>query len=290
MQFIVNSVENGDMKAIISYGLFEDFAVDFFFTRLRRFRCYHGVQSLSGLRDEPARAMMERIQNFSFSNLDRFSTAGIVTRMTTDVSNVQMAFQMMIRICFRAPIMLVSALVMSFVTNWQLAFIFVAAIVVLGGLLAVITSTAFPRFKYVFEKYDGVNASVQENLTGIRVVKAYVREDHETGKFHKASDFLYKCFVRAEKVVVMNGPIMNFTMYACIIALSFFGAKLIVGSGGAGMTTGALTTFLSYSVNILMNLMMISMIFVMLTMAKTSAERIVEVLDEPVDLQSPENP
>lgn len=289
MQFIVNSVENGDTKAIISYGLLM-ILLSIFSLVFGGLGAITACKASAGFEMNLRGAMMERIQNFSFSNLDRFSTAGIVTRMTTDVSNVQMAFQMMIRICFRAPIMLVSALVMSFVTNWQLAFIFVAAIVVLGGLLAVITSTAFPRFKYVFEKYDGVNASVQENLTGIRVVKAYVREDHETGKFHKASDFLYKCFVRAEKVVVMNGPIMNFTMYACIIALSFFGAKLIVGSGGAGMTTGALTTFLSYSVNILMNLMMISMIFVMLTMAKTSAERIVEVLDEPVDLQSPEKP
>jgi len=233
--------------------------------------------------------LMSKVQKFSFSNIDRFSTASLVTRMTTDVSNVQMAFQMMIRICFRAPIMLVSALIMAFVTNRRLSFVFVFAILLLGGALALITSQAFPRFRYVFEKYDGVNAGVQENLTGIRVVKAYVREEHETKKFHKASEFLYKCFVAAEKIVVLNGPVMNLTMYACMIGIFWFGASLIVKSGGTDMTVGQLSTFMEYTMNILMNLMMISMIFVMLTLAKTSGERIVEVLDEKIDLNQKEN-
>ena len=233
--------------------------------------------------------LMSKVQKFSFSNIDRFSTASLVTRMTTDVSNVQMAFQMMIRICFRAPIMLVSALVMAFVTNRRLSFVFVFAIILLGGALALITSQAFPRFKFVFEKYDGVNAGVQENLTGIRVVKAYVREEHETKKFHKASEFLYKCFVAAEKIVVLNGPVMNLTMYACMIGIFWFGASLIVKSGGTDMTVGQLSTFMEYTMNILMNLMMISMIFVMMTLAKTSGERIVEVLDEKIDLTQKEN-
>ncbi len=233
--------------------------------------------------------LMSKVQKFSFSNIDRFSTASLVTRMTTDVSNVQMAFQMMIRICFRAPIMLVSALVMAFVTNRRLSFVFVFAIILLGGALALIVTNAFPRFRYVFEKYDGVNAGVQENLTGIRVVKAYVREEHETKKFHKASEFLYKCFVAAEKIVIMNGPVMNLTMYACMIGIFWFGASLIVKSGGTDMTVGQLSTFMEYTMNILMNLMMISMIFVMLTLAKTSGERIVEVLDEKIDLTQKEN-
>lgn len=233
--------------------------------------------------------LMEKVQKFSFANIDRFSTASLVTRMTTDISNVQMAYQMMIRICFRAPIMLVAALVMAFFTNSRLALIFVFAIALLGGALALITANAFPRFRYVFEKYDGVNAGVQENLTGIRVVKAYVREEHETKKFHKASEFLYKCFVAAEKIVVMNGPVMNLTMYACMIGIFWFGASLIVKSNGTDMTVGQLSTFMEYTMNILMNLMMISMIFVMLTLAKTSGERIVEVLDEKIDLQQKEN-
>ena len=235
-------------------------------------------------------ALMEKVQDFSFSNIDRFSTASLVTRMTTDVSNVQMAFQMMIRICFRAPIMLTSALIMAFFTNSRLALIFVFAIVLLGGALAFIVTHAFPKFKYVFEKYDGVNAGVQENLTGIRVVKAYVREEYETKKFHKASEFLYKCFVAAERIVVMNGPVMNLAMYACMIGIFWFGASLIVGSGGTDMSVGQLSTFMEYTMNILMNLMMISMIFVMLTMAKTSGERITEVLDEKTDISMPDDP
>lgn len=235
-------------------------------------------------------ALMEKIQTFSFSNIDRFSTAGLVTRTTTDVGNVQMAFQMMIRICFRAPVMLVSALVMSFVVNKELAMVFVFAIVVLGGALALIVSQAFPRFKKVFERYDELNASVQENLTGIRVVKAYVREDYETKKFHAASDFLYKSFLKVERIVALNGPVMNLVMYCCIICICWFGAHIIVETGEVEMTTGALTSYLSYSMNILMNLMMLSMIFVMLTMAKTSADRIYQVLDEEPDIKDPENP
>ncbi|MBO4423322.1 MAG: ABC transporter ATP-binding protein [Clostridia bacterium] len=242
----------------------------------------------AGFEKNLRRGLLEKVQSFSFANIDRFSTASLVTRMTTDITNVQMAFQMMIRICFRAPIMLTSALVMAFFTNWRLSFIFVGAIVVLGGALALIAVNAFPRFRYVFEKYDGVNAGVQENLTGIRVVKAYVREEHETKKFHKASEFLYKFFVAAEKIVILNGPMMNLTMYACMLGIFWFGAKLIVVDGG--MTVGQLSTFMEYTMNILMNLMMISMIFVMLTLAKTSGERIVEVLDEKIDLNQPEDP
>ena len=243
----------------------------------------------AGFEKNLRRGLMEKVQKFSFANIDRFSTASLVTRMTTDVTNVQSAFQMMIRICFRAPIMLTSALVMAMVTNRKLSLLYVGVIVVLGTALALIVVNAFPRFRYVFEKYDGVNAGVQENLTGIRVVKAYVREEHETKKFHKASEFLYKRFVDAEKIVALNGPAMNLAIYACMTGIFWFGAQIIVKSGGTEMQVGQLSTFMVYTMNILMNLMMISMIFVMMTLAKTSGERIVEVLDEKIDLTQPEN-
>jgi ATP-binding cassette subfamily B protein len=200
-----------------------------------------------------------------------------------------MAYQMIIRVCFRAPIMLLAALVMSFISNWRMAFIFVGAIIVLGGALAVIVSKSFPKVEYVFERYDDVNEKVQENLTGIRVVKAYVREEHENNKFKKASNFLYRKFVEAESIAVLDSPVMSFTMYTCMILIFWFGASLIVKSGGVDMQVGQLTSFMSYTMNIMFNLMMISFIFVMLTIAKTSAERIVEVLDEEPDMQSPEN-
>ena len=244
----------------------------------------------AGFEKNLRRGLMDKVQKFSFANVDRFSTASLVTRMTTDVSNVQMAFQMMIRICFRAPIMLVSALVMAMVTNKRLSLLFVFVILLLGGALTLIVTQAFPRFRYVFEKYDGVNAGVQENLTGIRVVKAYVREEHETKKFHKASDFLYRRFVDAEKIVALNGPVMNLAIYACMTGIFWFGANIIVKSGGVDMQVGQLSTFMVYTMNILMNLMMISMIFVMMTMAKTSGERIVEVLDEQIDLSEKKDP
>ncbi|MBO4217459.1 MAG: ABC transporter ATP-binding protein [Clostridia bacterium] len=244
----------------------------------------------AGFEKNLRRGLMSKVQQFSFANIDRFSTASLVTRMTTDVTNVQMAFQMIIRICFRAPIMLISALVMAMMTNLKLSLVFVCVIVLLGAALAAIVANAFPRFRYVFEKYDGVNAGVQENLTGIRVVKAYVREDHEIKKFHKASEFLYKRFASAEKIVALNGPAMNLAIYACMIGIFWFGASIIVNSGGVDMQVGQLSTFMVYTMNILMNLMMISMIFVMLTMAKTSGERIVEVLDEEIDLTQPEDP
>ncbi len=244
----------------------------------------------AGFEKNLRRGLMSKVQQFSFANIDKFSTASLVTRMTTDVTNVQMAFQMMIRICFRAPIMLTSALIMAMMTNRKLSLVFVCVIVLLGAALAAIVANAFPRFRYVFEKYDGVNAGVQENLTGIRVVKAYVREEHEIKKFHKASEFLYKRFASAEKIVALNGPVMNLAIYACMIGIFWFGASIIVKSGGVDMQVGQLSTFMVYTMNILMNLMMISMIFVMMTLAKTSGERIVEVLDEKIDLTQPEDP
>ncbi|KIL09327.1 ABC transporter [Clostridium botulinum] len=240
----------------------------------------------SGLAKNLRQEMYYNIQNYSFSNIDKYSTAGLVTRLTTDVTNVQNAFQMIIRMCVRAPFTLISAMIICFYINAKLALIFLGAIVFLGGALYLILTKVHPYFKKVFKKYDDLNASVQENLTGIRVVKAYVREDYEISKFHKASKNLYENFIKAEKLIILNSPIMQFTMYACMILLSWLGAKM-VGSGS--MQTGELMSLFTYAGNILMSLMMMSMVFVMVIMAKSSAERIVEVLEEESDLKSKEN-
>ncbi|NFH68457.1 ABC transporter ATP-binding protein [Clostridium botulinum] len=240
----------------------------------------------SGLAKNLRQEMYYNIQNYSFSNIDKYSTAGLVTRLTTDVTNVQNAFQMIIRMCVRAPFTLISAMIICFYINAKLALIFLGAIVFLGGALYIILTKVHPYFKKVFKKYDDLNASVQENLTGIRVVKAYVREDYEISKFHKASKNLYENFIKAEKLIILNSPIMQFTMYACMILLSWIGAKM-VGSGS--MQTGELMSLFTYAGNILMSLMMMSMVFVMVIMAKSSAERIVEVLEEESDLKSKEN-
>ncbi|NFH88679.1 ABC transporter ATP-binding protein [Clostridium botulinum] len=240
----------------------------------------------SGLAKNLRQEMYYNIQNYSFSNIDKYSTAGLVTRLTTDVTNVQNAFQMIIRMCVRAPFTLISAMIICFYINAKLALIFLGAIVFLGGALYLILTKVHPYFKKVFKKYDDLNASVQENLTGIRVVKAYVREDYEINKFHKASKKLYENFIKAEKLIILNSPIMQFTMYACMILLSWLGAKM-VGSGS--MQTGELMSLFTYAGNILMSLMMMSMVFVMVIMAKSSAERIVEVLEEESNLKSKEN-
>ena len=234
------------------------------------------------------KAMYDNIQDFSFRNIDRFSTAGLVTRMTTDVTNVQNAFQMIIRMFVRAPIMMISALFMCVSISPRLSLIFLAALIFLGCVLAFVITRAFPIFDEMFKGYDRLNASVQENLTGIRVVKAYVREDYEKEKFRGATGNLKDLSVHAERLVVMNQPVMQFTVYSCIMLVSWFGAKLIVVN--QTMTTGQLMSLFTYTMQILMSLMMISMIFVMTTMARSSAERIVEVLDEKSSLQDPEHP
>lgn len=232
-------------------------------------------------------AMFANIQNYSFSNIDKYSTAGLVTRLTTDVTNVQNSYQMIIRICARAPFMLIFAMFMSFLINWKLALIFLGAIIFLGLVLCIIIKNAFPIFMTVFRKYDDLNASVQENINAIRVVKAYVREDYEISKFNKACTNLYCMFVKAEKLVIFNSPAMQLTMYSCILLLSWLGAKMIVGGA---LTTGQLMSLFSYVMNILMSLMMISMVFVMITMSKASADRIAEVINEKSDLVNKKNP
>lgn len=247
----------------------------------------HAAKASSGFARNLRKKMYENIQMFSFSNIDKYSTAGLITRLTTDVTNVQNAYQMIIRICTRAPVMLISAMAMAFYINGRLALIFLVAIIFLGIVLAIITLKAFPVFSQVFKKYDALNASAQENISAIRVVKAYVREEHETGKFQKASENLYKLFVKAEKMLVLNMPVMQFVMYTCILLLSWMGAKMIVGGS---LTTGQLMSLFTYCINILMSLMFLAMIFVMVAMSKASADRIAEVIDEVPNLINGQNP
>ncbi|MCM1568402.1 MAG: ABC transporter ATP-binding protein/permease [Roseburia sp.] len=247
----------------------------------------YGARASTGFARNLREAMYGNIQTFSFANIDKFSTAGLVTRMTTDVTNLQNAYQMILRMCIRAPFSLICAMVLSFFINVRIATIYLVAVLILGCILMVIVKFAMKYFSQLFEKYDALNASVQENIAAERVVKAYVREDYETKKFHEASDNVYKLGMRAEKIVILNSPIMQFTVYTCILLISWMGAKMIVGSE---LSTGNLTTLLSYCMNILMSLMMLSMVFVMITMSMASARRICEVLNEKADIRNPEAP
>ena len=232
-------------------------------------------------------SMYRRIQSFSFSNIDRFSTAGLVTRMTTDVTNVENAFQMTLRIAVRAPLMMILSMVMCFMINVRLTLVFLAGLVFLGFGLFFIMYKVMPVFKRLFEKYDELNASIQENVTGIRVVKAFVREDFEKEKFGKAAWWIYSLSVKAEKMLAFNAPIMMSVVYFCMILLAWLGAHFIVAGE---MTTGNLTSLFSYVISMLMSMMMISMVFVMLSMSLASARRISEVLTEEPDIRNPENP
>lgn len=231
--------------------------------------------------------MYENIQTFSFSNIDKFSTAGLVTRMTTDVTNVQNAYQMIIRIAVRAPLMMICSITMCVIISPRLSLIFFVALIFLGFVLFFIIYKVTPVFTSGFEKYDELNASVQENISGIRVVKAFVREDHEKKKFNKAADNLYKTFVKAESFLAFNTPTMMLVVYGCIVALSWFASHFIVSGS---ITTGNLTSMFSYVMSMLMSLMMLSMIFVMVSMSAASARRISEVLNEKADLANPEKP
>ncbi len=247
----------------------------------------YGARASTGFAKNLRQAMFENIQTFSFASLDKFSTAGLVTRLTTDVTNMQMAYQMILRICFRAPVSMVCAMAMAFLINAELAGIYLVAVIALGVVLFFIIRGAMKYFKQAFPKYDELNASVQENVSAIRVVKAYVREDHETKKFKRASQGIYDIFSKAEKHVVLNMPVMMFTVYGCILLISWLGAKQIVQDT---LTTGELMSLLTYCMNILMSLMMVAMIFVMMSMSIASAERICEVLTEKSDLTNPVNP
>lgn len=246
-----------------------------------------GARASAGLARNLRQSMYETIQTFSFSNIDKFSTAGLITRLTTDVTNVQNAYMMLLRMCIRAPASLIVAMIMAFSINARLSSIYLAAVVALALVLFLIMSRAMKYFRQVFQKYDDLNASVQENISAIRVVKAYVREDHENQKFRAASQNIYKMFLSSEKIISWTFPVMNATVYTCILLISWLGAKMIVSDA---LTTGELMSLLTYCMNILMSLMMLSMVFVMLSMSAASAERISEVLNEKPDLEDPEHP
>lgn len=231
-----------------------------------------------------------KVQDFSFSNIDKFSTASIITRLTTDVTYVQMAFQMIIRIAVRTPLMLVFSLIMAFEINKELSLIFLILIPIVGVALGLISTKVYPIFDRVFKKYDDLNEIVEENVSSIRVVKSYVLEEKEKEKFGKTSNEIYKDFTKAEKIMALNSPIMQFAIYSALILISWFGAKIIVNSHMTALTTGKLTSLLTYSIQILSSLMMLTMILVMCTMSKASAQRIVEILDEEPDLKNKKNP
>lgn len=246
-----------------------------------------GAQASTGFAKNLRKAMYENIQTFSFANIDKFSTSGLVTRLTTDVTNLQNAYQMILRMCMRAPISLICAMIMSFYISPRLASIYLIAVLILGCILGIIVTSAMKHFNQAFPKYDDLNESVQENVSAIRVVKAYVREDYENEKFKKASNNIYKIFCKAEGVVAWNSPVMSLTVYTCILLISWIGAHMIIQNS---LTTGELMSLLTYCMTILMNLMMLSMIFVMVTMSAASARRVCEVLEEKPSLTNPENP
>ena len=243
-----------------------------------------GASASSGFAANLRQEMFENIQRYSFSNIDKFSTASLVTRMTTDVTNTQMAFQMSLRIAVRAPLMLLCSIAMCFVISPRLSLVFLAALVVLGVALFGVMGLTLPIFQQVFRRYDDLNASVQENVSGIRTVKAFVREKFENEKFKSAAENLYKLYVKAESILAVNSPVMMLVIYGCILAISWFGARFIVGGS---MTTGNLTSLFSYVISMLMSLMMLSMIFVMVAMSMASFRRIMEVLRERPDLVNP---
>ena len=283
---IDEGITAGDMDRVYFYGVIM-LVVAFLSLVAGVLAGRYAAQASAGFACNLRDGMYANIQNFAFSNIDKYSTAGLVTRMTTDVTNVQNAFQMLIRIAVRAPLMLVCSLAMACFINLRLSMVFLAAIVVLAVALMLIMTRTTRIFDEVFRRYDDLNASVQENVTAIRVVKAFVREDYENQKFSKAANTLYRLFVKAEGLLALNNPVMMLVVYGCIIALSWFGAHFVVAGD---MTTGQLTSMFSYVMSILMSLMMLSMIFVMLTMSVASSRRIAQVLNETSDLSNPAEP
>lgn len=247
----------------------------------------YGARASAGFAKNLRQAMYTNIQTFSFSNIDKYSTAGLITRLTTDVTTLQNAYQMVLRMCMRAPASLIIAMFMAFSINAKLSCTYLVAVVFLGGCIAILLPRANKYFREMFQKFDELNSSVQENVSAVRVVKAYNREEYEISRMKKASQNIYDMCMRAEKIVVLNAPLMQFTVYACILVISWFGAKMIVGTE---LSTGELMSLLTYCMNILMSLMMVSMIFVMLTMSVASAERVTQVINDKPDITNPENP
>ncbi|MDD3335487.1 MAG: ABC transporter ATP-binding protein [Eubacteriales bacterium] len=290
-QLIDNGITGGSMPYIYKMGLvlLLSAALSLCFGALAG--KYAAIAS-AGFAKNLRKDMFEHVQHFSFANIDHFSTAGLVTRMTTDVTNVQNAYQMIVRMAFRSPFMLIFSLIASITIDWRLSLIFLAFIPVLGGGLYLIATKAHPIFERVFRTYDRLNGVVQENLRGIRVVKSFVRQDYEEKKFDDISSEIYQDFSKAEKTLAFNMPLMQFCMYACMLLLSWLGAQAVVACGGdaaLGLSTGELTSLFTYAMQILSSLMMLSMVFVMIVISRASMERIVEVLDESSDIVTPEN-
>ena len=287
---LVNQIKGGcDMKTILNYGLVLVVMaiLSLTFGSLAGITC---ATASCGFAKNMRRDMFYSIQNFSFENIDRFSTSSLVTRLTTDVTNVQMAFMMIIRMAVRCPFMLIFAFVMAFVMGGRMAFIFLIVAPILAVALIIVIAKTMPLFKKVFKKYDRLNSSIQENVKGIRVVKSYVREDYEKKKFNTAAEDVCADFTKADRILALNGPIMQFCLYAVMVFVLSFGSYTIITSKGLDLDVGQFSALLTYSFMILNSLMMISMVFVMITMASESGKRIVEVLDEQSSLTNPENP
>ncbi|MFR9118122.1 MAG: ABC transporter ATP-binding protein [Merdibacter sp.] len=287
MAYVIdNGVMKGDMRTAVLMGLVM-LVVAFLSLVCGALSAKNASYASAGFVKNLRKAMFENIQRFSFHNVDRYSTAGLITRLMTDTTNVQNAYMMILRMCVRAPMMLILAMVMTFTIHADLAVYFLYALIFLAVALTLITVLSYPVFRRVFRKYDDLNASVQENITNMRVVKAYVKEEAETKKFKSASEKLYEMFCKAEKILVLNGPMMQLAMYACIMAISWFGAQFVVGGS---LTTGELMSMFTYTMQLLMSLMMLSMVFVMVSMSTASAKRIVEVLEETSDIHNPAKP
>ena len=290
MAFIIDEgVNKGNINAIVKYGIILVLATLISLT----FGALSGAfaaSASSGFAKNLRQKMFHKLQEFSFSNIDKFSTASLVTRLTTDVTNLQNAYQMIVRIAVRSPAMLIFSLIMSFTVNRRLALVFLFAVPVLGGGLFYMITHAHPIFEFVFKTYDKLNTVVQENLRGIRVVKSFVREDYERKKFEDVSKVIYEKFTKAERLLAFNAPLMQITSYSCMLLISWFGARLIITSGSTAMTTGQLTSLFTYTMQTLNSLMMLSMIFVMITISRASAERINEVLCEESTIVNNDNP
>jgi ATP-binding cassette subfamily B protein len=287
MAYLIDyGIDAGNMNLIIGLGLGMLLAagLSLFFGLLS---AHYAAKASAGYAKNLRQAIFYKVQEFSFTNIDKFSTASLITRQTTDITNIQNAYQMIIRVAVRAPIMLIFSLVMAFSINPELSLIFLAVIPLLGVGLYVIVVKAHPIFEKVFRTYDHLNNVVQENLRGIRVVKSFVREEHEEKKFEEVSERIYQQFSKAEKILAFNAPLMQFAIYTSILLISWFGAQMIVSGY---MTTGQLASLITYATSILMSLMMLSFVFVMITISRASAERVVEVLNETVDLENPNSP
>ena len=287
---LINHIQDGtDMSLILKYGfmLIGLAFVSLFFGAMAGKTC---ATASCGFAKNLRHDLFYKVQEFSFTNIDKFSTSSLVTRLTTDISNVQMAYMMIIRIAVRSPMMFIFAMIMAFKMCPQLSTVYVIVVPFLAFALFFIIKKAMPLFNRIFKKYDNLNNSVQENIKGMRVVKSFVREDYEKNKFAKASEEVRNDFTRAEKLVALNGPVMQLAMYVAMILASYFGAKLIIGSGGSAMGVGDLSSLFTYGMQILSSLMMLSMIFVMITISSASAQRICEVLKEESSIENPQNP